>query len=393
MIEQGKQTTGRRFPARLYLLGGLLVFGLPLLGYGVTWLYAQKKTVARAFVEPAQRLKGHRKDIFAVALSPDGRYCVSGGRENAIRVWDAGTGQLLRTLEGHTDWIKELVFLPDGKRCLSASDDGAVRLWDVGTGECLHVFADNAGQVFSVAVSPDGQQALSGGTDGVLRLWDLKTGECVKKLTGHTGLIISLAFSPDGWRCATGSHAGWVRLLDLETGEDLRAFQGEPDSGLLAIAFSSDGQRCLAGNRNGTIHIWDAGTGRLLRKLKAHDGPVSAVAFARGGRLCALGGEGSMKAVRLWDTEAGEEVGRFFGVGFSVYSLALSPDGRRMAAGEGSNEFALPDYLLYLWRVPTALELRAWRLLGGELPEKGAEPPEDEDYDEEDEPVLIPMSG
>ena len=58
-------------------------------------------------------------------------------------MWDAGTGECVRTLKGHTRNVNALVELRDG-RLASASDDNTVRVWDAGTGECLATYARSA---------------------------------------------------------------------------------------------------------------------------------------------------------------------------------------------------------------------------------------------------------
>jgi WD domain, G-beta repeat len=40
-----------------------------------------------------------------VAVTPDGRYVVSGSLDKTLRVWDLATGQTKTTLQGHTDWV------------------------------------------------------------------------------------------------------------------------------------------------------------------------------------------------------------------------------------------------------------------------------------------------
>jgi len=71
--------------------------------------------------------------VESLAFSPDGSLLASGDvySDNAIRLWDTKSYQLLRTLEGHAHGVDNLTFSPDGQVLISASFDGAVRLWGV----------------------------------------------------------------------------------------------------------------------------------------------------------------------------------------------------------------------------------------------------------------------
>jgi WD40 repeat protein len=71
--------------------------------------------------------------VGSLAFSPDGSLLASGDvyGDNAIRLWDMKSYQMLRTLEGHAHGVDNLTFSPDGQVLVSASFDGAVRLWGV----------------------------------------------------------------------------------------------------------------------------------------------------------------------------------------------------------------------------------------------------------------------
>jgi len=120
-----------------------------------------------------QFVVGHDELLWAMDLSPDGRFLATGSgyEQSNIRVWDALTFKLIAQLDTHTAWIPELSFSPDGHTLASASADETVRLWDTETWSERAVLRGHGAEVWSVAFTADGKLLASGAKDGEVLLW------------------------------------------------------------------------------------------------------------------------------------------------------------------------------------------------------------------------------
>lgn len=65
---------------------------------------------------------------------------VSGSNDCKIKVWDADTGECLRTLVGHEYLVRALTFDPRSGRLVSGSYDKTVKVWDLHTGKLVREF-------------------------------------------------------------------------------------------------------------------------------------------------------------------------------------------------------------------------------------------------------------
>jgi hypothetical protein len=94
--------------------------------------FAAAASQHRAFAQELPRFISEVRRMFtpeeiAAQLT---RIVTASGDETA-RVWDAGSGEMLRELKGHHGTIFSAEFSPNGERVVTASDDGTAAVWDV----------------------------------------------------------------------------------------------------------------------------------------------------------------------------------------------------------------------------------------------------------------------
>jgi WD40 repeat protein len=78
---------------------------------------------------PLQVIEAHEGPVRCLAFG-DG-LLATGGVDATVRVWEARTGSLRRTLTEHTSPLRFLSFDASGLRLASGSADGTVQLWRI----------------------------------------------------------------------------------------------------------------------------------------------------------------------------------------------------------------------------------------------------------------------
>jgi WD40 repeat protein len=180
---------------------------------------------------------------------------------------------------------------------------------------------------------PLGQSALSAATDSIsppARTSDILNGQR-KRVQNKTNLLV-LGLAISGLACGGFMIVDFVAKSDSAT----KAARGLKPAGRIAAPLVRPFQpsfppRVMAQAPVGKHRL------RLGTSHFCHGGRVAALAASSEKKLLASCGEDGQ--VRIWDTKTGEAVRRFSGGGEPLRCVALSQDGRWVAASPGAGVF------------------------------------------------------
>ena len=335
----------------------------------VVWDVEQRRRTAN--------LDGHAGTAVASAFAADGRTLATAGSDGSVVVWDVRTGTKRAVLLGHATTVNAVATSADGRTLASCDQDGSVRIWDADTlrlrSELPALDADQcssaaggrarcwvAGQLVdrpepASGLIPCYTTALAPDSSWVATSWgvrDTASGRpLVKFIVGS--FVYSAAVASDGGRLAIAHPVSSVigsgpRVLDGPlTIYETRAWtvigrgQAAAGGGFRTIAFSPDGTRLATSSVDDQLTEWDVSPLQPRLEL-GHMRGVSGLVYRPGGKELIVAS--SDRTISTWDLAARRSPQRIAVEGSPVSSIALSPDGTRLAATVGESVF------LYEWR-------------------------------------------
>jgi outer membrane protein assembly factor BamB len=298
---------------------------------GFEWYYLDRLVNAGRF----ELRVGEREWL---GYSSDGTRLLTADVLGKVKVWEIGSGRLLREWDGNSRRLNAASFSRDGQHLVTASVNGTVSVWraEEGGKPLVTVTHDAA----AAALHPDGKLLVTGGRDGRIGVWDVKTGEAAGSFPAHQGMVTGVLFNADGRLLASVGADQTVRVWCqpfAEGRKEIRAILSpntSPDSRLASAAFSRDGT-LLAADFDDTLAIWKVDSEKPPTVLREAAHGVSSLAFSPDGtRLASATREGS---VSLFDTSSGQELLRL-SCGDSAGRLVFSPDGTSLAVAGPAND-------------------------------------------------------
>jgi WD40 repeat protein len=225
---------------------------------------------------PVRTLEAHSKWIRAVEAAPDGKTIASIADDMVARLSDAASGKMLHELRGHAEqtphhypsMLYAATWSPDGRHLATGDKVGHIVVWDAATGQQVKTLEapimytwdptarrHSIGGIRSLAFSPDGTFLAVGGMGKVgnidhlegktrVEVFDWQKGERSHEFPGDQfkGIVNRLAFHPNGdWLVgAGGANNGFLLFFDLKANKVLRQEKVNPHLHTVALNDAGD---------------------------------------------------------------------------------------------------------------------------------------------------------
>jgi serine/threonine protein kinase len=274
----------------------------------------------------AMQLVGHMGPVIGAATSDQGRWIVSTGADSTLRVWNAGSGALVRTIE--LDEGVPTALAVGERRALVGHKGGAFVLWDLERAEKIGTFQLGNAAIASLAFTADANILAVAAQDGAVALFDIRSPSTPSMLLDgrdNAGLILAAAQSRD--LLASAGTERTIRIWRAEGRSLVRNYRGQAGE-IAALDVSADGRYFAAAATDGSIRVW-SNTSRGARIFKASERRVLAIALGPENLLVTGSEDGK---VRLWNLRAGRTMRTFLAGTGPVRTVTFSPDGRRIVA-------------------------------------------------------------
>ncbi|XP_055846080.1 protein LST8 homolog [Episyrphus balteatus] len=282
----------------------------------------------------------------------------TGGYDHTIRLWQAHTGNCIRTIQFHeSSQVNALEFSPD-KSMVAACGYQCVRMYDMDSNFNNPLISFDGAQknVTRLGFQEDFKWMYTAGEDCRVRIWDMdmsfgfSTPAC-SRVFDCQAPINAACLHPNQVEIAVGSQNGGVFLWDVKS-ENHDQLVPEVDASIQDIAISPNGMYLAAVNNKGNCYIWTLSSSsnqklstlQAKQKIYAHKRYVLRCKFSPDSSLLVTtSGDGT---ARIWKTDDFEMWQELSIDNYWIWDAEFSADSKYLFT-------ASSDGIARLWKLET----------------------------------------
>ncbi|MBA3313649.1 MAG: PQQ-binding-like beta-propeller repeat protein [Planctomycetaceae bacterium] len=225
--------------------------------------------------------------------------------------------------------IRGLAVAGSERKLLAVLSDDRCVVHDLAHSEVYGIWLRSGEErVTAMAGSPTDNLILLCRNVGRLHLLDSRSGDILWTQRIESGESTSATFSPNGSLIAVGTNEGQISLLAIDSGGVRQTLRG--CNSVHSICFTPDGKQVVAPYNGTEVGVWDVATGCEVRRLAVPGGQATSLAIHPDGRKLAV--STYQGATLLLDFVTGELIRNYHDSYLPMTNVAFSPDGSEVIA-------------------------------------------------------------
>ncbi|KAF9010038.1 WD40-repeat-containing domain protein [Cyathus striatus] len=317
----------------------------------------------------------NRKNIAAIALSPDGNVLITVDEDGRALFVNARRDVVLHHINFHKP-VKDVKFSPDGKY-IAITHGPHVQVWQTPNHLVrefapfnLHrTYTGHHDEILSIQWSHDSKCFITTSRDMTARLFTLNPvdGFRPKTFAGHRDAVLGAYFSSNGETIYTVSRDGAVFTWRAKEDEDMgggsddeaqpiastshgvasiatnvigntrwgiheRHYFNQPGTRVVSTTFHAASNLLIVGFSTGIFGLWEMPSFTNIHTLSISQEKISSVAINASGEWLAFGAK-KLGQLLVWEWQSESYILKQQGHYFDMNTIAYAPDGQIIATG------------------------------------------------------------
>jgi serine-threonine kinase receptor-associated protein len=238
---------------------------------------------------------GHKGAVWSAHLNSKATQALTGSADYTARVWDAMTGEEVRSFN-HSKIVKCVNFGPDDTKIVTGAQDKLLRIFDLAQPDAEPQKLEGHTQPMKTVQWLNDTTVVSGVGDNTVKVWDTRTLKETLSLPFKVPVTSVEICLDKKHLCVAASKE--VTFFELSSFQPVKTLTLGVE--VASASLSPDGTTIVTGGPDFWAHVWDFATGKELELLKGHHGPIHCIRFAPDGQTFASSSEDG--TIRLWQS-------------------------------------------------------------------------------------------